>query len=53
MDIKIIPALLCIGVFLIFAMPLSVGIINIGNGAGMTVSAVLALIFINTLSIAV
>ena len=46
MDIKIIPALLCIGVFLIFAMPLSVGIINIGNGAGMTVSAVLALIFI-------
>ncbi|MCR4796097.1 MAG: YdcF family protein [Ruminococcus sp.] len=46
MDIKIIPALLCLGLFLIFAMPLSVGIVNLGNCAGMGVCGILTLIFI-------
>lgn len=46
MDIKIIPALLCLGLFLIFALPLSVGIVNLGNCAGMGVCGILTLIFI-------
>lgn len=46
MEIKVIPALLCLGVFLIFAMPLSIGIINLGNCAGMGISGALLLIFI-------
>ena len=45
MDIKIIPALLFLGLFLLFAAPVFVGIINLGNGAGMAVSAALSLIF--------
>ena len=46
MDIKIIPALLCLGLFLIFALPLGMGIINLGNCAGMGVSGIFMLIFV-------
>lgn len=46
MDIKIIPALLAIGLFIIFVCPLFTGILNAGNGAGMLISALLAVIFI-------
>lgn len=46
MEIKIIPALLAIGMFIIFACPLFMGILNAGNGAGMLISAVLASVFI-------
>ena len=46
MEIKVIPALLCFGLFLIFAMPVGVGIINLGNCAGMGIFGLLTLIFI-------
>lgn len=46
MEIKVIPALLCFGLFLIFAMPIGVGIINLGNCAGMGICGMLTLIFI-------
>ena len=46
MEIKVIPALLCLALFLIFAMPLGVGIINLGNCAGIGICGMLTLIFI-------
>ena len=46
MDIKIIPFILFLGLFLLFAAPVLTGIINLGNGVGMAVSAVMMLIFL-------
>lgn len=46
MDVKIIPAALCIGAFLIFALPVSVGILNLGNGFGMGLFGLLTVIFL-------
>ena len=46
MDAKVIPAALCFGLFLLFAAPVLKGIINLGNGAGMAVTAVLTAIFL-------
>lgn len=45
MEIKVIPALLCLGLFLIFVLPLGFGIINLGNCAGMVICGMLTLIF--------
>ena len=46
MDAKLIPAAICMGLFLLFAVPVTKGIINLGNGAGMTVSVLLTVIFL-------
>lgn len=46
MDVKIIPAALCICAFIIFALPVSVGILNLGNGFGMGLFGLLAVIFL-------
>lgn len=44
MSIKIIPFILFLGLFVLFASPIGTGIINLGNGVGMAVSALLMLI---------
>lgn len=41
MEARLIPAVIFFLLFLLFAAPLTVGIINIGNGAGMAVSLIL------------
>ena len=46
MDAKVIPAVICFGLFLLFAAPVLTGIFNLGNGAGMAVSAMLTAIFL-------
>lgn len=46
MDAKVIPAVICFGLFLLFAAPVLTGIFNLGNGAGMAVSALLTAIFL-------
>ena len=46
MGIKIIPALISFAMFLIFACPLPMGIINAGNGAGLLLSALLTAVFV-------
>ncbi len=46
MNVKIIPALLSLSMFLIFACPLPMGILNAGNGAGMLITAVLTAVFV-------
>jgi len=46
MDTKLIPFIIFLGLFLLFAAPVATGIINLGNGAGMAVSAAMALIFL-------
>ena len=46
MSFKLIPAALFAGLFLLFFLPATVGIINLGNCAGMAVSAFLAAVFL-------
>ena len=46
MDAKLIPAGICLGLFLLFAAPVLKGIINLGNGAGMVVTALLTAVFL-------
>lgn len=46
MDIKIIPALISLALFVLFACPVPMGIITAGNGVGMFVSAVLTVVFV-------
>lgn len=43
---RIIPSVIFCGLFIVFAIPLLKGIINLGNGVGMGVSAALAVIFL-------
>ena len=44
MSLKIIPFIVFLGLFLLFAAPVATGIINLGNGVGMALSAVMMLI---------
>lgn len=46
MEAKFIPAALCFGLFMLFAIPVLKGIVNLGNGAGMAVTAVLTAAFL-------
>ena len=46
MEARLIPAVIFFLLFLLFAAPLTVGIINIGNGAGMAVSLILTVMFL-------
>ena len=46
MDVKIIPALLSLAMFILFACPVPMGIMTAGNGAGMLISAVLTAVFV-------
>ena len=46
MEVKIIPALICLLVFGLFAAPIMTNILNIGNAAGMFISGILTFIFI-------
>lgn len=44
--IKLIPAVISLGLLILFAIPLSKGILNLGNGTGMAVSGLLTVIFL-------
>ena len=46
MTARMISAAACFGMFLVFLLPVSRGIINIGNGIGMAVSAALILVLL-------
>ncbi|MDE5584350.1 MAG: YdcF family protein [Ruminococcus sp.] len=46
MEVKIIPAVMSFAVFLLFFLPMPMGILNIGNFFGMAVSGILTVIFI-------
>jgi len=46
MEIKLVPLVLSLFLFLLFFSPVPMGILNIGNGFGMAVSAISSLIFL-------
>ena len=47
MEVKIIPAIICLLMFGLFAAPILTHILNVGNIAGMLISGILTLIFID------
>ena len=46
MEVKIVPAVICAGLFLLFAAPVLKGVVNLGNGVGMAVTALLTAVFL-------
>ena len=46
MTLRLIPAAACLGLFLLFLLPVAKGIINLGNGVGMFASAAVLLIIL-------